>query len=169
MFSSTILLLDQIFIFIYILVLFVIIYLKFRSRVLDFGLALFIGAAISEGIKYLVNKPRPAMSPILTDITRVFEGSSFPSTHTTIAFTAFFFYLLVCLFPPKKKNRGDSNNIILNKYIQLILFFVGAFIIGGLRIVVGAHFPIDVFAGIILGFIIALPFRYYDVVSRRVK
>lgn len=167
-FSSTILFLDQVLIFVYVLVLFVIIYVKFRSRVLDFGLALFIGAAISEGIKYLVNKPRPEISPVLSDLNSVFEGSSFPSTHTTIAFTVYFFYLLVCLFPSKKKNRGDSN-IFLNKYFQSILFFVGALIIGGLRIVVGAHFPIDVFAGIILGFMIALPFRYYDVVSRRVK
>ena len=133
------------------------VYLKKRSRFLDFFLALGLAGLISEGLKYIVNRPRP-----LLGIERGFEGSGFPSTHTSIAFAAVFFWVLVCHSFSSKESRGKGMALIC-------ALVAGALFVGVLRILSGAHYPIDVFAGAIIGMLAVLPFRYYDVRARSVR
>ncbi len=138
------------FIVLFLAVIGLFIFLNYKKRVLDYALALSLAQLISEGLKYIANTPRP--TPIRPDI--VFEGGSFPSTHTTMAFTAFFF-LLISL-------KVSSKAIIL-------ISFTGALLIGYLRIISHAHYLTDVLAGIIIALLPALVFRYYDVSERRLS
>ena len=49
----------------------------------------------------------------------------------------------------------------------LIVIFLASILVGVFRVVVKAHYPVDVLAGVVLGFLVALPFRYYDLITRR--
>lgn len=149
---------------------FTVLYLTYRinkSRVFDFILASGLAVLISEGIKYVVNRPRPDPS---------FEGSSFPSSHTSVAFVAFFFYLF-CVKNPKwlsgkLKIGGGGMTVDRSKFIwSLTVFMVllEAVLVGLLRVYVGAHYLTDVVAGIFVGFIAVLPFIFYDVSGRRLS
>ena len=158
-------------IFVYIIIVGIIIYKEHRNKVFDYFAVLTIAAAVSEGLKYVIAKPRPALGVI-----KGFEGSSFPSTHSTIVFTAFFFFFFACHSLSFDKNRREgSKSTHLNRVevseniIVIVLLFLGALFVGVLRIVVGAHYAIDVFAGAVLGFLISVPFRYYDISFSKIK
>lgn len=157
-----------------------------RHRLLDFFISLILSAVVSEFAKYLFDTPRPA--PVLG---LKFEGGSFPSTHTALAFNALFFYLFCTRF---NKSRGDrlkklihqvfpfvkSLNVIKmgelehknanNPYntILTVGFLLMAITVSLLRIITGAHYIIDVIAGIIIGFVLCTPFMYYDIVRRKI-
>ncbi len=165
MYTETVILFDKYLIFLYVLFITYIIYRFYRARLLDYLLALAITGMLTELIKYIVNKPRP-VEP-LTGM--VFEGSSFPSTHTAVAFASFFFVLISCRylssFGIKKKSREGKTV----KILVFLMILIGASTVGVLRVLVGAHYIIDIFAGIIIGLFVSIPFRYYDVVSRRLR
>ena len=108
----------------------------------DVGIVAFvsftIGAVVTYIIKHLFYIPRPCES--LSDVyllSSCDNGSTFPSGHTLIS-SSTFFYLFI---EEKSKIR----------YVYLIL----PFIIGFSRIYLGVHYPFDVFAGLLFGFLIA--------------
>lgn len=131
----------------------------FQTRGLDYILLIVFSASISEVLKFLFNRPRPTD----TLLSRVFEGSSFPSTHTSIAFGIAFFYLFTYM-EYIKHNAHLNSNKILDTFIALniVFVFILAGIIAYLRILVGAHYLEDVFAGVAVGFFTALIFKYFD-------
>ena len=142
------------------------IFLNYKSRILDYFFSLLLAVGMSEGLKFLLDKPRPVLD---------LEGGSFPSTHAALAFNALFFVLLACHTLSKHQNREGRWFQILNYFGNmtkskfLILISTTAISVGILRIVTGAHYIEDVLAGILVGFLAAGVFRYYDVSARRLK
>lgn len=94
-----------------------------------------IGFLISNLIKNILKIPR---LNVATDTFFINEGIySFPSGHTT-----FFFTMATIMFFHHKK-------------VSAILFLLGA-MVGYSRVVIGVHFPVDIFGGAMLGIIIGL-------------
>ncbi len=162
---------DNFAIFVYVVIVGFLIFRRFRHKFLDYIGILILAAAISEGLKYFIAKPRPELGVI-----KGFEGSSFPSTHSTIVFTAFFFFLFSChsLSFIKRKREGDKSTHldrveVSENILVIVLLFFGALFVGALRVIVGAHYPVDVLAGAVLGFLISAPFRYYDISISKIR
>lgn len=142
-----------------------IIYHKKRNRLLDYALAVILTSGLSEMIKYVINKPRP-----ISDF--LFEGSSFPSTHSATAACVVFFYLLVVHNAPSTiKGIGEAvkKNLVTSEGVKTIIIVLLGLLVCWLRVVLKAHYWTDVFAGITLGYIISLAFMFYDISGRRVK
>jgi membrane-associated phospholipid phosphatase len=135
------------------------------SRLFDYLIMLILTSGISEIIKYFINKPRP-------ESIYIFEGSGFPSTHSAVAAGIVFFYLLVChSLPNSMKGVGEAIRTgILRKngIINFFIILIGLTVVW-LRVLLGAHYPIDVFAGIILGFLVSLVFVFYDISGKWVR
>ena len=102
------------------------------------SVALVLNAVICNLVlKILINRTRPfVMIEDLTLITKLPKDSSFPSGHSSAAF-AVACAITLCL--PKKK-----------KWVGVLLIVV-ATIVAFSRLYVGAHYPTDVIAGIMLG------------------
>lgn len=108
--------------------------------------ASFISLFFSKVLKTLFGIPRPAAIFDNNDFTIIGEKlighSSFPSGHSITIFTTF--TILMFAFTPKQ---------LKNKFLYYTIFiFVGLFIALS-RVGVGAHYPIDVIMGCILGYI----------------
>lgn len=99
----------------------------------------FFGSVITLFIKYLLRRERP--------LPELFDGYSFPSGHSTVV--ALFFLSL--LFVINKKG-------ILSTISKIALVIVPIS-----RIMIGAHYPTDVLAGLLIGSIVVdLMKIYYD-------
>ena len=146
--------------------IFVYIYVNYKSKILDYFFSLLLTVAISEGLKFVIHKPRPNLG---------LEGGSFPSTHTAIAFNAAFFILIACHRLSMNQNREGKWAFLFKIFESMtkkqftIAIFVSAVTVGVLRIVTGAHYIEDVLAGATFGMIFSVLFRYYDVSARRLK
>jgi len=93
-----------------------------------------------EGLKYVLARPRPPLAD-----ARVLETSfSFPSTHATVsaAFYGTAAYFLI------RGLRRDSAKIMIGILAALLVLMVGVS-----RAYLGVHFPSDVLAGWMLGFL----------------
>jgi len=115
----------------------------FKFKYFFQGLILFLSSgAIAQIIKNLLNEPRPIK--YLSDISNlnfvegvdVYSWGSFPSGHTTSAFTIFLYFSF----------------LVNNKFLKF-LFFVIAVNVGISRIYLVQHFLIDVWAGSLVGVI----------------
>lgn len=92
-----------------------------------------IAFALSEFFKFIAPSPRPFLALDITPLITVSDAmGSFPSTHAT-----FFFALALTLY--------------LKKHKFWRWYFAGAVFIAIGRIAVGVHFPLDIFAGMLLG------------------
>lgn len=90
--------------------------------------------ALSEVLKYLVNRPRPYVTyAIIQNVTSV-GSPSFPSGHTTISFA-----LATALF------------MLFRKWYIAIIGYLWALVVLYSRMDLGMHYPSDVLAGVILG------------------
>lgn len=115
------------------------------------GLALMIlitDTICYRGLKAVIYRDRPFMEASLNAEVRVGykpQSSSFPSNHAVNCFAAA--TLLAWYYP----------------YVRLIFFFVAA-LVAYSRVYVGVHFPSDVVAGALIGFIIAAVIirQFYD-------
>jgi undecaprenyl-diphosphatase len=97
-----------------------------------------ISLLIADLIKYFFPIGRPTTS--LGDITQIFipiDAASFPSSHMT------FFSGLAFALIWRKRQLG-------------FWFLIGAILIGVARIAAGVHYPLDIVAGALLGFIVSL-------------
>ena len=111
-----------------------------RRKAWLFVYAMLLSTILVHTLKFLSKQPRPAS--LLEDVYLIepLYRNSFPSGDTAMAFALFAFFLHL------DKRIGS-------------LFLVYALLIGYGRIYVGAHFPLDVFAGAVIGmisFLIAL-------------
>ena len=121
---------------------FVFTWIHFRNRIGLVLLSVIISTLLSQTGKQILfpNALRPAAGEIArTEIHTVsgvelHTGNSFPSGHTTTAFTIF---LLACILIPSR--------------ITLFLGYVIALGVGYSRIYLAQHFPVDVAAGMLVG------------------
>ncbi len=103
--------------------------------------ALFLVALIVTIISLTMLKNFLQVSRPATGIYQI-EGWSFPSGHTTLA-TAFFF-LLSYIFVDKVRTAQ-------RKWLLLGISFLGVFLVAFSRLYLGAHWALDIMAGISLG------------------
>ena len=92
------------------------------------------GALLSAGLKVLIARERP-------DFTTpyIFETSaSFPSGHSLIA--AAFFPALAMVFARRERQRSI-------RVLFLIIALILVLLVGGSRVLLGAHYTVDVLAG----------------------
>ncbi|CAB3288360.1 Lipoprotein B [Methanocaldococcus lauensis] len=110
------------------------IYLKNRKLGLKLAFSLFLAVLIIFSLKYLINEPRPYI--VLENVHLLcFEGNepSFPSGHTTYAFTL-------------------ATSLLLNYSKKIgLLFLIWAIFVGYSRVYVGVHYSFDVIGGLIIG------------------
>jgi uncharacterized protein (TIRG00374 family) len=102
-----------------------------------------IATLLSQGIKYFLNMPRPPKVLDVEQMILIGESHgwySFPSGHTTAAFTLAGLLCLQRWIPSKIK----------------IALLVGALLVGLSRIAVGVHWPQDVLAGVATGWLSAV-------------
>jgi len=101
-----------------------------------------LSSLLTQAIKVAVDAPRPLTFITDTTLIRILPEwkhnyfRSFPSGHTTGAFSMFF--LLACLLPERHRRFG-------------ILFFFVALIVGYSRMYLAAHFFADIYAGSLIG------------------
>ncbi|MBU3743240.1 MAG: phosphatase PAP2 family protein [Sediminibacterium sp.] len=132
---------------------FIFTWIHFRNRIGLVLLSVIISTLLSQTGKQIIfpNELRPAAGEIeRTQIHTVsgvelHTGNSFPSGHTTTAFTIF---LLACIFIPKR--------------ITLFLGYCIALGVGYSRIYLAQHFPVDVAAGMLVGVSSVLCSLYFE-------
>jgi membrane-associated phospholipid phosphatase len=98
------------------------------------------GAGVAESLmKMLVARPRPLTAALTGE-----SGNGFPSGHAT----GFAAVALVTALIVSRKSQSS-------RALTFALSAVLAVIVGATRVLVGAHYPTDVVAGLLLGFAIA--------------
>ena len=116
---------------------------KYAYRALEaLAAGIFSRAVVIEIIRLYVERPRPFAHNVVSVLIPEPLDASFPSTHTSIMFALGFSLLLI--------NRRWG-----------IAYLILAFFSAVARIVVGVHFPLDVFVGILVGLISALTLRLF--------
>lgn len=127
------------FIFFAAIAVFFIIMLKKRKReAFLFPAMLLAGTAANNLAKYFVRKPRPGISPLVTE---TYYG--FPSGHAMVSFV---FYFLLAYYA----YRFTKNRKIFFAAAAAAAFLV--LLIGFSRVYLGVHAPSDVMAGFVAGF-----------------
>ena len=114
-------------------------YLKYYKEATGLLLSVAGSAAVDFAVKHFVARPRPMDTFIPAYIE---SGYSFPSGHTTSA-VALYGFLIFLLW----KSTATTNQKVLGT-------FVGGIVILGVgfsRVLLGVHYPSDVFAGAALG------------------
>jgi undecaprenyl-diphosphatase len=113
-------------------------YIRRPSRAIPLFMTLVVGGqfALSNGIKYLVERARP-------DISRLtgFAGTSFPSGHSTAAAATL---AAVALLATRHRSRRT-------KIAGASIAAGAAVIVAGTRVFLGVHWFTDVVAGLLLG------------------
>ncbi|AUC84299.1 hypothetical protein CW731_02845 [Polaribacter sp. ALD11] len=111
----------------------------FNIKYYSLLLIIIASSFISLFLKYTVKRPRPFITN--PDIIQLSETSnfSFPSGHTTIAFTLAFGMLFISF-----------------KKIYLLPVFCWAFLVAYSRMILGAHYLTDILTAIIISFMLSL-------------
>jgi undecaprenyl-diphosphatase len=123
-------------------VILVIVYLLWKKRQKDaliFSFLLFFGTQLNFLLKSIFRRDRPEFHPLVNE-----PSYSFPSGHTM---NSFIFYASLAFFIfLRMKNK-------LLGWVFTGLAFLIILLIGFSRIYLGAHYPSDVLAGLIAGFL----------------
>lgn len=99
------------------------------------GLAIGLSGALSTGLKYVINRPRPYVQYPDEIIKRTETGKySFPSGHTSAAFAT-----------------ATALSLSAKKWYVTIPSFAYACTVGYSRMRLGVHFPSDVLGGMVIG------------------
>ena len=105
------------------------------KETLCYGVSLGLSIGLSYGLKYIVNRPRPYITHPGYINNLATEGSpSFPSTHTTIAFSV-----------------ATSLTLMYPKWYVAVPSYMWAASVGYSRMNIGVHYPSDVLTGALLG------------------
>lgn len=116
----------------------------YRTKFFTSLFILLTAGILSNLLKFLIERERPFVT--YPDIIKLSEAgsSSFPSGHTTEAFAMAFGILF--LFPKSK---------------FFIPVFIWAIMVAYSRMALGVHFPLDVFGGILTGFLISYFYKLF--------
>ena len=96
------------------------------------GLA--VASALTLGLKYIINRPRPYITyPYLENVTRE-NDPSFPSGHATLAFST-----------------ATTLSLNFPKWYVIAPSFLWAGLVAYSRLDMGVHYPSDVLVGMIIG------------------
>ncbi len=110
-----------------------------RSNLISIVTTVVVAFAISELLKTLISAPRPfivgGFDPLITVQARDFYAS-FPSGHTV---------LLAAL----------GTAVIFTEKIPGLFLLAMAGAVGWGRVLVGAHYPLDIFLGFVIGMVVA--------------
>lgn len=98
-----------------------------------------LSGLLSLSLKHIIDRPRPFETYDFVEKLSYGGSPSFPSGHTSVAFA---FALALSLAYPKWYVKIPS--------------FIFAFAIGYTRMSLGVHYPSDIVAGIVLGFVSAI-------------
>lgn len=97
--------------------------------------SLLINTAITQGLKYTINRNRPYQDyPTIIYPDKIENDASFPSGHTSTAFAL-----------------ATSLSIQYKKWYFVVPAFAWAASVGYSRMYLGEHYPTDVFAGAAIG------------------
>jgi len=97
---------------------------------------------ITELIRFFWHRPRPFLVESVHQLTAHTPSGSFPSGHL-----AFLFALAAVIY-------FNSKSVPSGRQVGWLLF-AGGFLVGLGRIFVGVHYPLDILAGIFIGFLSA--------------
>jgi membrane-associated phospholipid phosphatase len=99
------------------------------------GASIAVGIAFTQGLKYSINRTRPYLEyPLLLDPVTTESSPSFPSSHTSIAFSV-----------------ATSVSLCYPKWYVIAPMYLWAGTVGYSRMHLGVHYPSDVFMGAIVG------------------
>jgi membrane-associated phospholipid phosphatase len=101
-------------------------------------------------LKFLIARPRPLAAALTGE-----DGNGFPSGHAA-GFCAF---VCIVAFAVSNRVRTDDQQPKSPRNLWAILALSSTSLMALTRVLVGAHYPIDVIAGVLVGFVAA------DVVS----
>ena len=119
-------------------------WLFFQVAVADFA-----GQLISYGLKQALGRERPSeVYALPKPLVHAPHDGSFPSGHATVSFAC---ATLLAFYAPRAAPA----------------FFLLAAAIAWSRVYVGAHYPLDVLGGAVLGVLIAIALRWLVRVPRR--
>lgn len=102
------------------------------------GIGIVIAYGLSEAIKVFYTQERPCRELVTLDNCPAVGDWAFPSNHSTIAFAV------------------ATGILIVTAHRWALLGYLGALVVGGLRIITGAHYPHDVLGGAILGICVTI-------------
>ncbi len=98
--------------------------------------AVAVNTAITQGLKFAINRPRPYTKypTIINPYDNAETGNSFPSGHTSTAFSL-----------------AASLSIECKKWYMVVPAYLYATSVGYSRLYLGEHYPTDVLAGAVIG------------------
>lgn len=114
-------------------------YAKKKADAFLFMSIVYSAVILNIALKFLYSRPRPEMNPLVIE-----NSYSYPSFHAMISLI---FYAAVAYFTYK-----ETKNKTLTIIVSLVFGFL-IFMIGYSRVYLGVHYPSDVIAGYIAGFI----------------
>lgn len=105
-----------------------------RQKAVMMGASFFVASAITTTLKYSINRPRPYVD--YPDIDKISVGGSpsFPSGHTSDAFS-----------------NATSLSLAFPKWYVIVPSYAYASAVGYSRMHLGVHYPSDVIAGAVVG------------------
>jgi membrane-associated phospholipid phosphatase len=101
---------------------------------IEIGVSIALTVAVSAGLKYAINRPRPYIEYPNIDNIATENSPSFPSGHTSTAFSV-----------------ATSVSLCYPKWYVIAPMYLWAGSVGYSRMHLGVHYPSDVFVGAIIG------------------
>jgi membrane-associated phospholipid phosphatase len=107
---------------------------KAAANSLQLGASFIVGAGISAGLKYIINRPRPYVTYSSIEQKTPASGPSFPSGQTTLAFA-----------------EATSFSLCYPKWYVIVPSYLWAGSVAYSRMYLGVHYPSDILGGMIIG------------------